>query len=250
MSTATTQRRSRRQPPPAPAARSPLVPLTIAAVAVGVVIVIVLVVANGMFDKGGDREIAQAAVSRPADLIDGRSVGAADAPITIDMWEDFQCPACGLFSRKTEPRLLQDYVAKGTVRLVYRDMAFLGQESIDAAVAARAAERLLGAGGFWAFHDLLFHNQHGENEGAFSRDVLARMAVSLGIDRDAFLAALDDPELVAAVKAETQAGAKEGVTSTPTLDVNGHKVTGAPPYQTLADYLDGLLATSATGADQ
>ena len=151
-------------------------------------------------------------------------------------------PGVRLFSRSTEPRLLEEYVVPGKVRLVYRDMAFLGQESIDAAVGARAAQQLLGGDGFWRFHDLLFHNQDGENEGAFDRSVLADMAVSLGIDRGAFLAALDDPGLIDAVEAETQAGARAGVSSTPTLDINGMQAAGAPAYDVLAEYLDGLLA--------
>lgn len=250
MSTAT-QRRSRRTPPaPAPKSRSPILPLTVAALAIGAVVVAVLLISSGLLDKGQSRDLAQAEVARPADLIDGRAVGAADAPITIEMWEDFQCPACGVFSRLTEPRLLQEYVVPGHVRLVYRDMAFLGQESIDAAVGARAAGQLLGAGGFWRFHDLLFHNQHGENEGGFSRTVLGDLGVSLGIDRAAFLAALDDPDLIAEVKAETQAGAAAGVNSTPTLVINGRVAAGAPPYQQLADYLDGLLAGASPAAAQ
>jgi predicted DsbA family dithiol-disulfide isomerase len=124
-------------------------------------------------------------------------------------------------------------------------MAFLGQESIDAAVGARAAQQLLGADGFWRFHDLLFHNQDGENEGGFDRSVLADMAVSLGIDRDAFLAALDDPELIAAVESETRAGAEAGVRSTPSLDINGRWAVGAPTYDVLSEYLDGLIAETA-----
>lgn len=225
-----------------------MVPLTIAAVVVGVIVVGVLLVSSGLLDRSRSREIAQPAVTRPTDLVEDRAVGAADAPITIELWEDFQCPACGIFSRATEPRLLEEYVATGKVRLVYRDLAFLGQESIDAAVGARAAQQLLGADGFWRYHDLLFHNQDGENEGGFDRSVLADMAVTLGIDRAAFLAALDDPDLIAAVRAETQAGAQAGVTSTPTLDINGTKAPGAPPYSVLAEYLDGVLAGTAPGA--
>jgi protein-disulfide isomerase len=223
------------------------VPLTIAALVLGVIVVAVLVVATGMLDQRSVRDLAQPNVARPADLVDGRAVGAAGAPVTIDLWEDFQCPACGVFSRVTEPRLLDDYVATGNVRLVYHDMAFLGKESIDAAVGARAAEQLLGAGGFWRFHDLLFHNQDGENQGAFDRSVLADMAVSLGIERSAFLAALDDPDLIAAVRAETQAGAAAGITSTPTLVINGAMAPGAPNYQALAAYLDGLVAAATPG---
>jgi protein-disulfide isomerase len=225
-----------------------MLPLTIAAIAVGVVVVGVLLVTSGVLDRSASRELVMPEVSRPTALVDDRSVGAADAPITIELWEDFQCPACGVFSRATEPKLIEEYVATGKVRLVYRDMAFLGQESIDAAVGARAAQQLLGGDGFWRFHDLLFHNQDGENEGAFARVVLADMAVSMGIDRAAFLAALDDPELIAAVEAETRDGAQAGVSSTPTLDINGQRAVGSPPYATLAEYLDGLLAGTAPGA--
>ena len=211
MSSATTQRQSSRTSKAStPKARFSMLSLTIAALVVGVVIVGVLLVTSGVLDRSPSRELVLPEVSRPTALVDGRAVGAPDAPITIEVWEDFQCPACGVFSRSTEPRLLEEYVATGKVRLVYRDMAFLGRESIDAAVAARAAQQLLGADGFWRFHDLLFHNQDGENEGAFDRSVLADMAVSLGIDRDAFLALLDDPALIAAVEAETQAGARAG----------------------------------------
>jgi len=242
-----TQRRSRRATPaPTPRTRSPLVPLTIAAIVIGAVAVGVLLISSGLLDQRTSRDLIQPDVARPADLVDGRTVGAADAPITIELWEDFQCPACGVFTRSMEPRLIEEYVVPGHVRLVYRDMAFLGQESIDAAVAARAAEQLLGAGGFWRFHDLLFHNQDGENEGGFDRSVLADMAVSLGIDRTAFLAALDDPDLIAAVKAETREGQQAGVSSTPTLDIDGQTVAGMPPWEDLSRYLDGLLAAGGS----
>jgi protein-disulfide isomerase len=221
--------------------------LTIAGIAIGAVIVVVLLLTSGILNKDESREIAQAEVARPAALIDGRAVGAVDAPITIEAWEDFQCPACGVFTRSMEPRLIEEYVAPGHVRLVYRDMAFLGRESTDAAVGARAAEQLLGNGGFWRFHDLLFHNQDGENEGAFNRTVLGDMAVSLGMDRAEFVRLLDDPQLIAAVQDETREGQRAGVTSTPTLIVNGQHVVGLPTWDRLAEYLDGLLAGATPG---
>jgi protein-disulfide isomerase len=220
--------------------------LTIAALVVGVVGVGLLALTSGLLDRTQRRELVQPDIARPAQLVDGRMLGAANAPITIEMWEDFQCPACGTFSRSMEPRLIERYVVPGRVRLVYRDMAFLGQESVDAAVAARAAGQLLGADGFWRFHDLLFHNQDGENEGAFDRSVLADMAVSLGIERGTFLAKLDDPDLLAAVRAETREGQEAGVSSTPTLAINGRLAVGVPPWETLSGYLDELLAVPGT----
>jgi protein-disulfide isomerase len=213
---------------------------------VAIVVVGVLIVGSGVLDRDESRQIAIPDRTVPPGLADGRALGAADAPITIEVWEDFQCPVCGVFARNSEPRLIEEYVIPGKVRLVYRDMAFLGQESLDAAVAARAAER--DSGLFWQYHDLLYQNQDGENEGAFNRTVLGDMAVSLGLDRATFLAALDDRELIDAVRAETAEGQRAGINSTPTLDINGQRVVGLPNYDRLADALDEMLASASPGA--
>ena len=221
--------------------------LTIAGIAIGAVIVIVLLLTSGILDRDQSREIAQGEVARPAELVDGRAVGVAPAPHPPGGGGAAARPAWGVFTRSMEPRLIEEYVVPGRVRLVYRDMAFLGQESLDAAVGARAAEQLLGNGGFWRFHDLLFHNQDGENEGAFNRTVLGDMAVSLGMDRTEFVRLLDDPQLIAAVRDETREGQQSGISSTPTLNVNGQHVVGLPTWDRLAEFLDGLLAGATPG---
>jgi protein-disulfide isomerase len=222
------------------------VPLSIAALVVGGILVVLIALATGVMDQPASRAVTMPGPTIPPGLADGRTLGSAAAPITIEVWEDFQCPVCGVFSRATEPRLIEEYVVRGKVRLVYRDMAFLGQESIDAAVAARAADQLGGL--FWPYQALLFQNQHGENQGTFSRDYLADMAVALGLDRAAFLAALDDPALANAVRAETQQGTEQGVNSTPTLVVNGVKAAGLPDWAGLSGYLDSLLAGATPGS--
>ena len=139
----------------------------------------------------------------PTELADGRAIGSADAPATLEVWADFQCPSCGLFARAAEARLIRDYVADGQLRIVYRDFAFLGDESTDAAVAARAAEA---QGQFWPYHDWLYANQAGENKGGFRREVLVGIAKELGLDVPAFEAALDDAAMAADVKDETDSG--------------------------------------------
>jgi protein-disulfide isomerase len=175
----------------------------------------------------------------PAELASGRVLGAADAPVTIEIWSDFQCPACGLLARQLEPRLIADYVAPGTVRLVYRDFAFLGNESVLAAVGGRHAAD---AGRFWEYHDLVFANQQGENEGAFSRDRLSRIAAAAGLDQDSFQRALTRSDLRNDVAEETATGASLGVSSTPTLVINGTVYRGVPDYAALSALVDRLAA--------
>ena len=167
----------------------------------------------------------------------GRTLGAADAPVVIEVWSDFQCPACGQLARDIEPRLVGEYVAAGTARLVYHDFAFLGEESLLAAAGSReAAEQ----GRFWAFHDLVFANQAGENEGAFRTERLVAMARLAGLDLGAFERALTDPALRAAIAQETAEGRALGVTSTPTLVINGQGYRGVPDYAALSALIEDL----------
>ena len=154
----------------------------------------------------------------PTFAMSGASVGVASAPVTIEVWADFQCPFCGVFTHGIEPTLLREYAANGSAVVRFRDFAFLGQESIDAAVAARCADR---RGRFWRYHDLLFASQQGENQGAFGRQNLVQLAAFAGLDQQAFGTCLDDPDVAGAVTAETTEGRSLGVESTPTLRIVG-----------------------------
>src|SRR6185295_12416732 len=104
--------------------------------------------------------------------------GSDTAPITIEEWADFQCPACGMFARATEPQVVTTYVSRGQVKIVYRHFAFLGPESQWAAEASECADE---EGKFWEFHDRLFASQAGENRGTFSKDNLKRIGEALGL---------------------------------------------------------------------
>src|SRR5215218_7593830 len=60
----------------------------------------------------------------------GTTLGKSSAPVTIYLYEDFQCPYCGQFSREMFPRLVDDYVGDGEARLVSKTMVFLGPDSV------------------------------------------------------------------------------------------------------------------------
>jgi len=156
--------------------------------------------------------------ARTALPADGSSLGLPSASVTIEIWADFQCPYCGLQAHGIEPWIVRDQVATGAVWLVFRDFAFLGQESTDAAVAARCAEA---QGRFWDYHDLLFASQQGENQGAFARKNLLGLGRFTGLDEAAFSACLDDPSIAMAVADETAEGRRHGIASTPTLRISG-----------------------------
>lgn len=170
----------------------------------------------------------------PAAYVEGRWLGDADAPVTLEIWADFQCPYCGLQARAVTPSIERLYAAEGRVRMTFRDFAFLGEESFGAAVAARCAGQ---QGAFWYFHDLLFASQQGENQGAFADDNLQGLAQFAGLDLDAFTTCTADPAVRAEVEAETAKGRELGVSSTPVIRIEGpgglQVVTGLKPLSEL-----------------
>lgn len=231
--------------PAQPGWKSPIALVSIGAVIVGVVLVALLMLSQS---KDSAAPIKTVSVGTPQELQDGMSLGAADAPVVIDLYEDPQCPVCGRFNKEIAPLLIASAIKDGTVRLNYRDFTFIGVpgESQDAAVGMRAAEQL--AGRFWDFHDIVYANQDGENQGAFSRERLGRMAEAIGLDKAAFTALLDDPDLIAAMKADTAAGVALGVDSTPTLVVNGVVKPGIPNWEQMQAMIAEALAAASPAA--
>ena len=79
--------------------------------------------------------------------------GATPA-VTVEIFEDVQCPHCQTFTERVEPLLIAEHVESGTASLTYRDFVIFGDDSTDAAVAMRAADVLDGK--FWDYHHTLY----------------------------------------------------------------------------------------------
>ncbi len=212
--------------PSKPAWQSPMLLMTLGAIAVGLVIVII---ASGVLSpKATVNGLKQPIQTTPAALVDPtnpRALGSAGAKVTVEIWSDFQCPACQFFDTNTEYDFINQYVATGKARFVYRDYAFIdggaaAGESHQAAAAARCAAD---QGQFWPYHDYLFENQGAENKGTFTAAFLGQIADAIKLDRGTFDSCMANGAAtkVAAVVAETQQGAALQVSQTPTLTVNG-----------------------------
>lgn len=221
---------------------------TLGAVIVGVIIIGVVLVA-GQGPTAGTAELTTPTHIPPVDLADGRAIGNADAPVTLDDWSDFQCPACGVQARETIPQLMDAYVRDGTLRIEYHDAAFQGRksssafdESVEPAAAARCAAE---QGKFWQYHDYLYWNQDGENEGAFRRERLEEIVAAVGLDEAAWTACFDSGTQQQAVRAETDDGAAQGIDRTPTIYINGEKQVGALSYEQLAQLIEAAAEAAA-----
>lgn len=105
-------------------------------------------------------------------------LGNADAKVAVILYTDFQCPFCGKFFKETEETIIKSYIQQGKIKFVHRDFAFLGNESIKSAEAARCAAD---QGKFWEYHDYLYNHQNGENQGNFSNVNLKLFAQKIGL---------------------------------------------------------------------
>lgn len=208
---------------------------------IAVVVVLAIAAVGGLIWLGqGTGERPQVTVATA-----GKVKGDPAAPIEIEEWADFQCPACQFFATETATQLAERYIAEGKVKVVFRHLAFIGQESLWAAEAAECAAE---QDRFWDYHDKLFAEQAGENRGAFSRSNLKRFASEIGLDSEQFNACFDSGRYAAQVQAETQAGRQKGVQATPTLFVNGQMIRGAPRFEQLRQIIESVARTPAAAA--
>jgi len=160
--------------------------------------------------------------------------GQANAPVTIEIYSDFQCPFCAQADSILQ-QLAAPYVQTGKARLVYRIVAFIGQESVVAAQAALCAGD---QNKFWAYAGYLFSHQGAENSGAFSQARLVDFAAKLRLDTTAFNACLSSGKYATAVQQGTSLATQRGVTATPTFFINGQRYEGVLSYSQLAALID------------
>lgn len=232
--------------PPARALRGPLVALAV------VVVLGVLAVFWGL-GRGAGEESAPAEAERDgasgqedaADALarripgDPLAQGSPEAPVVLIMWEDFQCPFCARFTQETEPVLVDRFVEDGALRLEWRDFPYLGEQSVQAAQAARAAAE---QDAFWAYHDALYALDLRPNSGRLTGDVLVGIAEELGLDVERFTARMQSPEVVDAVAADFREGQQLGISGTPTFLVNGRPIVGAQPTDTFVAAIEQAVA--------
>jgi len=183
-------------------------------------------------------------VDSPVELARGFTLGLEAAPVAVEVWEDFQCPFCQRFTFQIKPAIVEEYVRTGRAHLTFRNLAFLGDESHWAAVAASLAAD---QNRFWPFHDYLFAYLLGENVGSYSLERLLAMAEAAGLDMAEFKAGLvldRARERFAEIDAEARqdAGAL-GISATPTVTVDGVPLQ-SPDFETVAAAIDAALANA------
>jgi protein-disulfide isomerase len=204
-------------------------------VVVAVVVVLVVGITVIVRQAAHDQAVAGAASPGgvPANLqADGGIVSitgtppAGKTPVTVELWEDFQCPACRAFEDANHTQL-EAWAKQGVVKLVYKPVAFLDRASTTnystRALIAAAAVVDSDPAVFTAFHDLLYTNQPEEGSAGLTDAKLADLAARAGASRDVVVKALSSQQYKAWTVQRTDEFTKK-FTGTPTVLVDGKEV--------------------------
>lgn len=160
-------------------------------------------------------------------------LGSSDASITMIEFGDYQCFYCNKFFHSTEPDIVKNYIDTGKVKLVFKDLTIIGQDSVNAANAAHCAQE---KGKFWQYHDLLYNNWAGENTGWAAPSNLLAFAKQVGINATDFNACMSDARYLSVIKGSLSDAQTLGLSGTPDFFIIGpdgsvSKVIGAQPYE-------------------
>jgi protein-disulfide isomerase len=187
-----------------------------------------------------------ASQSAPVDMsFPPREAGESTAKVVVEEFSDFQCPYCGLFATTMEVRLREEYIKTGRILFVFRNYPVVDSFVANGNESHLAALASLCAGDqdmFWEYHDFLFQNQSGENQGNFSTARLQAFAVQLHMDSMAFNQCLSNQTHLDVLNADIQRGNTLRLSGTPTFFINGVVVNGtSPDFQWLFDAIDREL---------
>ena len=168
---------------------------------------------------------------------DDPALGAAAAPVTLVEFSDFQCPFC----QRIEPTLKRLREVYGDrVRIVWKDfpLTSIHPQAFKAAEAGQCARE---QGKFWEYHDRLFANQQ-----ALEAEFLKKYAADTGLDAAKFAACLDSAKYAERVQGQMTVGMALGVSSTPSVFVNGRLLSGAQPYEVFTAVIEDELERART----
>jgi protein-disulfide isomerase len=193
----------------------------------------------------GQAKPAPADTLTPAELTLKKSMGSPSAPITLEIFSDYQCPACREMYESTTRQIIDNYVATGKVYLVHRDFPLaMHPYSRDAARWLNAAAA---AGSFQDAESVLYSKQDQWGATGKVEQTLAAALPPADMKKVRIVELTQRAQLDAAVQSDMNLGNQRNVSGTPTIFViqRGRPIVPLPsgpvPYTLLKQYLDSLL---------
>jgi protein-disulfide isomerase len=185
--------------------------LLIAVVLILSVIAVVMLVRSS---RDGDTFTATSASPDP-----GKNL-PAKKNVTLEEFGDYQCPPCGLL-HPTLKSLKSEFGVN--LNFIFRNLPLTNLHK-NAMLAAQAAEAARVQSRFWEMHDLLYENQKLWSEEADPKPIFLKFAHDLGLDSARFERDLGSDEVKMRIQADQDAAAKQGITGTPTILIDGRRL--------------------------
>lgn len=200
-----------------------------AALAIVVVVVVIVFAGTGGGSSGTDSTTTSTSSGSEAQTIfkgvpqSGDTVGNANAPATLTVFEDPQCPYCRQWNVDTLPTVMQNYVRNGKLRLRYRGIEIIGVNSVAGLRAIYAAGK---QNKLWNMVDALYERQGDENSGWITIPVITDAAKEIGADPAKLLVDADSKAVTADLNESAAAQRALGINGTPAFVIQ--KPLGQP----------------------
>jgi protein-disulfide isomerase len=167
-------------------------------------------------------------------------LGSPMAPITIIEFGDYQCPQCYRWFHTIKPQIEEQYINTGKAKLHYVDLASFGPDSLNASMATYCAGD---QGKYWEYHDTLYTNQQGINDGWASTSNLREFASQLDLNMDLFDSCLVSEKYKKRVEHNILESKRNGISGTPSFVIVGptgsqQVIEGAQPFSVFKQILD------------
>lgn len=228
-------------------------------IGVGTAVVVVLVSFIAIGVQSGRAKISPTANSTNATTALGVTVGNAQAPVTVDVYEDLQCPIC---NQLEQSGLTKDFDAKvkaTNIKVNYHVMSFLDSSSNGNRYSSRAANAAYCASdqspaAFQKFHDIAYgqtngkNNQPAEGSNGLPDSTLIGWGKQAGITSADFSTCVTSDQHKDLVAGVTDAASKKGVNGTPTVFVDGKEVKGTGQNVVTLAQIDAAISSALASA--
>ena len=174
-------------------------------------------------------------------------IGNPNAPITIIEFSDFQCPFCAKFHMQTLPTIMDEYINKGKVKLVFRDFPIqsIHPNAVPASIAAECAN---GQGKFEQMYHMLFKKQKewSNLETSYAIALFNQYASELQLNEEKFDTCIKNVKYIEEVQKDLDEGRTFGVTGTPGFFIGNEEIgfvelKGAQPFESFKKVIDNQL---------
>jgi protein-disulfide isomerase len=187
-------------------------------------------------------------------------LGESDAPVTMVVYEDFQCPFCQRFENGAVQQVESEYVESGQVKIIWKDFPLpsLGHNWAEPSAKTMECVYRQSNDAFWALKDKVFNNQNTISEQTVEEQIIG-WATQEGVSESAVRSCLENGNPMEEVNADKQEGRnfdtviqtpqgpRQFISGTPSSviygegDSEGEPIIGAQPFSVIQNTIDSKL---------